>query len=397
MYKLVLTGGPCGGKTTGQDRLATFFENMGWKVYTVPETATILLGGRVKFAELSHEQAYLFQKDLLKTMLQIEDTYFNQAEATVDRNVLIICDRGGMDPSAYTDRDSWLQMLREIGIEEFDLLNKRYDQVVHLVTAADGAEEYYTLSNNTARKENVVAAKEMDEKTRKAWLGHPYLDIVDNTECTKFEDKVLKVIQVVCDRTGIDPQDRLSKNSRKRKWLVRSIDESRFVKYEQFNIQHEYLLTDNPESQIRIRSREQNNRSTYTLTKRDLHKGKEFIETRTQITFREYTRYQTMRDKSRAPLLKQRRCFMVGNQYFNLDIYTVIPPSASSLHMDHQLIFLETYTTIPKGEPVLLPDFLTIEKEITGQTAYSMYSMAKIPNVECEVEEFVGAAEYRDD
>ncbi|VDP25548.1 unnamed protein product [Heligmosomoides polygyrus] len=55
------------------DRLATFFENMGWKVYTVPETATILLGGRVKFAELSHEQAYLFQKDLLKTMLQIED------------------------------------------------------------------------------------------------------------------------------------------------------------------------------------------------------------------------------------------------------------------------------------------------------------------------------------
>lgn len=35
---------------------------------------------------------------------------------------------------------------------------------------------------------------------------------------------------------------------------------------------------------------------------------------RTQITFREYTRYQTMRDKSRAPLLKQRRCFMVGNQ-----------------------------------------------------------------------------------
>lgn len=24
--------GPCGGKTTGQSRLCTFFENMGWKV-----------------------------------------------------------------------------------------------------------------------------------------------------------------------------------------------------------------------------------------------------------------------------------------------------------------------------------------------------------------------------
>ncbi|PIO63083.1 hypothetical protein TELCIR_15335 [Teladorsagia circumcincta] len=124
VYKLVLTGGPCGGKSTGQDRLATFFENIGWKVYTVPETATILLGGRVKFEELNHEQAYIFQRDLLRTMLQIEDTFFNQAEAGVGRNVLIICDRGGMDPSAYTDRESWFRMLSEIGVEEFDLLNK---------------------------------------------------------------------------------------------------------------------------------------------------------------------------------------------------------------------------------------------------------------------------------
>lgn len=61
---------------TFKDRLATFFENIGWKVYTVPETATILLGGRVKFEELNYDQAYLFQKDLLRTMLQIEDVSF---------------------------------------------------------------------------------------------------------------------------------------------------------------------------------------------------------------------------------------------------------------------------------------------------------------------------------
>ena len=27
--------GPCGGKTTGQARLSTFFENLGWKVSTI--------------------------------------------------------------------------------------------------------------------------------------------------------------------------------------------------------------------------------------------------------------------------------------------------------------------------------------------------------------------------
>ena len=80
IWKLVLTGGPCGGKTTGQARLSTFFENLGWKVYRyimvliggfkiltcsfsfrVPETATVLLGGGVNFAELPEYAQIEFQ------------------------------------------------------------------------------------------------------------------------------------------------------------------------------------------------------------------------------------------------------------------------------------------------------------------------------------------------
>ena len=61
IWKLVLTGGPCGGKTTGQARLSTFFENLGWKVYRVPETANVLLSGGVNFAELTPKAAENFQ------------------------------------------------------------------------------------------------------------------------------------------------------------------------------------------------------------------------------------------------------------------------------------------------------------------------------------------------
>ena len=61
IWKVVLTGGPCGGKTTGQTRLATFFENLGWKVYRVPETANILLSGGVNFGELDEEAQEEFQ------------------------------------------------------------------------------------------------------------------------------------------------------------------------------------------------------------------------------------------------------------------------------------------------------------------------------------------------
>lgn len=31
IFRIYITG-PCGGKTTGQARLCTFFENLGWKV-----------------------------------------------------------------------------------------------------------------------------------------------------------------------------------------------------------------------------------------------------------------------------------------------------------------------------------------------------------------------------
>ena len=54
----------------------------------------------------------------------------------------------------------------------------------------------------------------MDKATRNAWIGFPYVDIVDNSDVIKFDDKILKLISVVCDRIGLDYQDRLAKNSR---------------------------------------------------------------------------------------------------------------------------------------------------------------------------------------
>ncbi|CAJ0564344.1 unnamed protein product, partial [Mesorhabditis spiculigera] len=340
VYKLVLTGGPCGGKTTGQERVATFFENIGWKVFTVPETATVLLGGGVKFAELTTQQSYEFQKDLLKTLVRIEDVFFNQAALIADRNVLIICDRGAMDPSAYIDPVGWKKMLDECSFDQFSLREDRYNQVVHMVTAADGAEQFYTLSNNNTRKEGVVQAKNQDELTRQVWIGHPYVDIVDNTNCKSFDDKILKLIEAVCYRIGISVGDRLHKNSKKRKWLVRAFDLSHFPKFEEFKVTHDYLLSDNNSIQVRIRTRTQNNRTTYTITSRHI-RNDETVETRMKINEREYQRYLTMKDRGRATIHKQRRCFSYGNQYFNLDVYVEPLPPASH----GQIMILETYTT----------------------------------------------------
>jgi len=51
------------------------------------------------------------------------------------------------------------------------LRDVRYDIVIHMVTAADGAEKFYGMSNE-ARYESVQEAIEKDLKLREAYMGH---------------------------------------------------------------------------------------------------------------------------------------------------------------------------------------------------------------------------------
>ena len=133
VWRLVLTGGPCGGKTTGQARLATFFENIGWKVYRVPETANVLLSGGVNFAELSVQAAEKFQANLLKTMIQIENSFFDLASSGGNQNCLVICDRGTMDASAFVSREQWDHILTMDSLNEVEIRDNRYNQVQTII------------------------------------------------------------------------------------------------------------------------------------------------------------------------------------------------------------------------------------------------------------------------
>jgi len=72
---------------------------------------------------------------------------------------------------------------------------KRYDLVIHLVTAADGAEKFYTLSNNTARSESPELARELDQKVRECWVSHPRLVVVGNED--DFSKKIASAFEPV--------------------------------------------------------------------------------------------------------------------------------------------------------------------------------------------------------
>ncbi|XP_055686751.1 TRPL translocation defect protein 14 isoform X2 [Lutzomyia longipalpis] len=376
VYMLVLTGGPCGGKTTGQARLSTFFENLGWKVFRVPEAASVLLSGGVKFSELTRKEALKFQENLVKTMLQLENTYYELAKGHIRkqnaRGCLIICDRGVMDAGAYISKDDWERLLTENGWNTIEMRDNRYNQIIHMVSAANGAEEFYSVEGHSCRSEGVSLARDLDYKAAAAWVGHPYFDVIDNS--TDFETKIKRMISSVCQKVGIDTGDRLLTTSKKLKFHVLGPlpPDSAFPAFQDFDVEHDYLLSTGSRVQARLRKRGQKGHWSYIHTIRRPHPNGQYVEVKTQMTARDYNNLLAQADASHFKIIKTRRCFLVNNQYFQLDIYKE-PCHTRCLG----LILLETYTSLEgKALEDCLPKFLNIKKEVTGDPNYSMFNLS---------------------
>ena len=96
------------------------------------------------------------------------------------------------------------------------------------------------------------------------------------------------------------------------------------------------------------------------------------VEVKTQLTHRDYLNMLAQRDDSHFTIFKRRRCFLINNQYFQLDIYREpAHPRCKGL------MLLETYTALPSDKlQNILPKFLTIEKEVTGNPDYSMFNLS---------------------
>ena len=100
--------------------------------------------------------------------MALEDTFVEFAlneQRMTQKPALILCDRGILDGSAYIQEEMWHQVLDENDIVPQNFISKRYDAVLHMVTAAQGAEEFYNYSNE-ARFENPEQARKRDEFLR---------------------------------------------------------------------------------------------------------------------------------------------------------------------------------------------------------------------------------------
>ena len=198
--RIVLTGGPAAGKTTLISRiLKEFKQDDGWKVITIPETATELISG-FGIRPFGNCVSMLdFQYFVIGDQLHKERLALKGAEMVPEENVLIIYDRALFDDKAYITDEQFRDILAYFGKTEQEVL-AGYDAVLHLVSCAKGAEFAYNFGNE-ARYEPLETAREKDELTLRAWQAHPNLRVIDNS--IDFEDKLRRGIRAIYDCLGM--------------------------------------------------------------------------------------------------------------------------------------------------------------------------------------------------
>jgi len=355
--KIVLTGGPCAGKTTALSRIFTRLASMGCRPIMVPEAATLTILAGVDPGVVSGHD---FQLGLALTQMALEDRFEDYARKMPgpERPVLV-CDRGVMDGKAYCDEGSWKNLLLALNKSEVELRECRYSAAIHLVTAAHGAEEYYNL-DNAARKETPEQARALDDRLQEAWLLHPHSRVIDNSG--SFAHKMHRVEEAVLDALGlpvpIEAEKKYTLPLSAEKALVES-----GVPFASVEIEQTYLLAPVGEER-RVRRRSQDDASAYFYcVKRPLSHGRRIEEERI-ITKNEYNLLLAQQDPEFAPVRKTRYCYRHANQYQELDIYLFPKPGFA-------VVEVET-----KGD-VVLPPFFRDAVEVTGNEAFSNKEIAR--------------------
>lgn len=354
--KIVITGGPSAGKTTALARIVEYCQEHGFYPVIIPEVATELIN-----SGFDPEQEK-FQDDVIRKML-FEERLRNQAhyEGRLGTNTVFIYDRGLCDGEAYVGRELYKTILGRNGI---DTVTSRdlYDGVIFLHSAANGAEEFYTLANNQARRETLEEARELNTRTLEAWTGSPHVIEITNQPGKTFDDKMDECVLALSRILGVpEPLEC------ERKFLLSNFDPEVLPAHTvPIDIVQIYLIGAGKQVE-RVRARGQDNRFLYFHTTKRPHGNGGSIEVEEIIDHREYENFLIRRDPSLLPIHKTRYCFHYEGQYCELDVFQ---------GMRKGLVMLEIEVH-DFEQPVQLPPFLGNVTEVTHDSSFSNYSLAQ--------------------
>lgn len=165
--KIILTGGPGGGKTTAAE---LFLREFRERLSLVPETATALFkGGYPRVSDPTVIR--LMQSSIFHIQRNMEDIYQHLFPEHI-----LLCDRGTIDGAAYWPAPS-SDFFKSMGTTYEDEL-ARYEVVIFFETAAAGG--FPIDLGNKVRIEGKNEAIELDRKLFDLWSKHPRFIFIPN-------------------------------------------------------------------------------------------------------------------------------------------------------------------------------------------------------------------------
>lgn len=360
IVRIVLTGGPAAGKTTLISRILKEFKTEdGWRVIIVPETSTELISGFGIKPFGSCVTMEDFQYFVISDQLHKEKLALGAAEIVPEENVLIIYDRAVLDDKAYVSDEQFALTLSHFGKTEDEIL-RGYDAVLHLVSCAKGAEFAYNFGN-VARYEDVDTARQMDERTLRAWSRHPNLHIIDNS--VDFDDKLNRAMSAVFSLVG-----QPAPQAEKRKYLISMPDTALLT--DKFgaaavDMMQTYLTPSKPNVERRIRQQRSGSEYLYFYTEKRIGEDGQRWVTERPISEKEYVAYLMEGDVSLHSVRKTKYRFNLDGQRMEIDVY---PFSGEKAVM---------FVYGSPSEPAAIPDGINILREVTGAPEYKNRRLAR--------------------
>lgn len=368
--KIVIDGGPCGGKSTALAQVVETLTERGWLVIVLHEIATEMKMAGFWFGDEMMEPE-VFQRHLMSYMKMKEDTWEQMARHMRHKDpnkIVIICDRGLMCSKAYLENDSLFhEILDDIGLNEVHTRDKRYKAIIHMVTAP---EEFYTLENNVARHESYADAIRRDKLIRAAWTGAPHLRVINNNG--DFSKKVKQVVAEICSALG----EPVPLEIERRFLIERPSDELLKELFAvELQIKQTYLFR-KEEGRERVRQRGNGVYNVYT------HTIKQHVETGSAremeqiISGQTYRKFLLNTDPTRRPLEKNRSCFIdpFDHQLYYWEVDRYITPDLI-IKPNQAMMELECHNL---DEHVEYPPGIKVIAEVTGDDKYSNSEMALI-------------------
>ena len=357
--RIVITGGPCAGKTTAMSWIQNAFTKMGYGVLFVDETATQLIsGGAAPWLSTSGRD---FQRWLIHLQMEKERAFAEIGKTMKNDKILIVCDRGALDNRAYMSEADFQYVLKALNTNEV-ALRDQYDAVFHLVTAAKGAERFYTLANNQARTETPEQAAALDDQLIAAWTGHPHLRVIDNA--TEFDAKMRRLVGEITSFLG-EPEPM----EIERKFLIKYPDVKeleRLPNCKKLDIVQIYLQSDQDTEEVRIRQRGLDGHYIYFKTrKRKAGDGKR-VEIEERLTQEEFLTLMAQADPGCHPIRKQRYCLSENGLYYEIDVY---PNWKKQAIMEIELH--------DEKQQIVFPDCVQVIREVTNEEAFSNHALAR--------------------